>query len=216
MLRVLAVFLWSALGSAAVACNTALILTIDVSNSVDHGEWFLQRDGLAQALGDPEVIEAMVQAQAAVMVIQWSGVDKQEVSIPWTRIKTEADVALFRTEVAQVTRAFVLSDTAPAEALAFSIRQFDDVPECRNKVIDVSGDGTPNAGSSTLGVRRMAERAGVTINGIAIESLGLAITNFYRRSIITRNGFVMTARQHTDYPRAIREKLIRELALVFG
>jgi len=202
--------------SMARACNTALVLTMDVSNSVDAGEWRLQRDGLVEALGDAEVIEAILQSQAAIMVMQWSGVDRQEISIPWTHMQTSADVTIFRDQAAQMTRAFVLSDTAPAEAIAFAIRQFDDVPECRNKVIDVSGDGTPNAGGSTLGIRREAERAGITINGIAIESLGVAITNFYRHSIITRNGFVMTARMHQDYPRALKEKLIRELALVFG
>ena len=216
MLRVIFLVLAGMLPQTLWACNTALILTMDVSNSVDAGEWALQRDGLADALADREVIEAMIQAQANVMVIQWSGVDRQEISIPWTQIQTEADVANFRQRASNLTRAFILSDTAPAEAIAFALQQFAAVPDCRNKVIDVSGDGTPNAGTSTLGVRRQAERMGVTINGIAIESLGLAITNFYRRSIITRNGFVMTARMHRDYPRALREKLIRELALVFG
>jgi len=215
-MRAFVTFLFALLSGPVLACNTALILTMDVSNSVDVAEWSLQRDGLADALGDPEVIDAIIQAQAAIMVMQWSGVDRQEVSIPWTHLRTKADVAVFRGQASQLTRAFTLSDTAPAEAIAFAARQFKDVPECRNKVIDVSGDGTPNAGTSTLGVRRDAERAGITINGIAIESMGLAITNFYRRSIITRNGFVMTARMHRDYPRALREKLIRELTLVFG
>ncbi len=215
-MRYLFALLLSLSPAAVHACNTALILTIDVSNSVDVAEWHLQRDGLADALGDEAVIEAMVQAQAAVMVVQWSGVDRQEVSIPWRRISTALDVTSFRTEAAALTRAFVLSDTAPAEALAFSMRQFADVTDCKRKVIDVSGDGTPNAGSSTLAVRRQAEREGITINGIAIESMGLAITNYYNRSIITRDGFVMTARQHLDYPRALKAKLIRELALIFG
>ena len=64
--------------------------------------------------------------------------------------------------------------------------------------------------------RREAEQAGVTINGIAIESMGLAITNFYRGAIITRDGFVMTARTHREYPQAIRDKIIRELSQMLG
>ncbi len=202
--------------SQALACDTALILTIDVSNSVDPSEWRLQRDGLADALLDDAVIEAMVQNQAAVMVIQWSGVDRQEVSIPWRRINTEADVAAFHVEARNMERAFILSDTAPAEAILFAIDQFAAVGDCLRKVIDVSGDGTPNSGAETTAARSAAERSGVTINGIAIESMGLAITNFYRRSVITRDGFVMTARMHRDYPRAIRLKIIRELARVLG
>ncbi len=198
------------------ACDTALILTIDVSNSVDPAEWRLQRDGLADALRDPEIVGAMVDGQAAMMVIQWSGTDKQEVSIPWMRMQTELDAAIFANEAAELERAFVLSDTAPAEAIYFSLAQFESVPDCRRRIIDISGDGTPNAGADTATARNRAERAGVTINGIAIESMGVAITNFYQRKVITRDGFVLTARRHLDYPRAIREKILRELSRMLG
>ena len=211
------VSLFFALQSGALwACDTALILTIDVSNSVDPAEWKLQRDGLADALRDQEIIDALVQNEAALMVVQWSGVDKQEISIPWTRVRSAIDVAHLSNQSAAMARAFVLSDTAPAEAIYFSLEQFDDVQDCRRKVIDVSGDGTPNSGQDTAAARNSAERQGVTINGIAIESMGVAITGFYLRSIITRNGFVITARMHRDYPRAIRQKLIRELSRVLG
>ena len=113
-------------------------------------------------------------------------------------------------------RAFVLSDTAPAEAIYFSLRLFDQVPDCNRKVIDVSGDGTPNGGSDVRNARNAAERAGVTINGIAIESMGIAITNFYRGAVITRDGFVMTARTHREYPETIRAKILREISRIFG
>ena len=39
----------------SIACDTALILKIDVSNSVDPDEYRLQIDGLAAALSDPEI-----------------------------------------------------------------------------------------------------------------------------------------------------------------
>lgn len=202
--------------TVAAACETALILTIDVSNSVDPAEYRLQSHGLADALQDPEVIEAMVQGSVAVTVVQWSGADRQEVSIPWTRVRTALDVERLSQDARLLPRAFVLSDTAPAEAIYFSLDLFDEVPDCRRKVIDVSGDGTPNGGSDTRVARQAAERAGVTINGIAIESMGLAITGFYRNAIITRNGFVITARTHREYPDAIRRKIIRELSRVLG
>lgn len=208
--------LFFVVANLAEACDTALILTIDVSNSVDPGEYRLQRDGLALALEDPEVIEAMVQNAAAIMVVQWSGEDKQEVSIPWTRIQTALDVRSLSEQAWVLPRAFVLSDTAPAEALYFAMDQFADVPDCRRRVIDVSGDGTPNSGSDVRFARNAAERAGITINAIAIESMGLAISNFYRGSVVTRNGFVITARTHREYPVSIRMKIIRELAKILG
>jgi len=200
----------------ARACETALILTIDVSNSIDSAEYRLQTDGLADALRDPEIIETMVAGENYLAVVQWSGVDKQTVSIPWTPMRTALDVESFAQKARLMERAFVLSDTAPAEAIYFSLGLFDQVPECDRRVIDVSGDGTPNGGSDVRAARNAAERAGVTINGIAIESMGLAISNFFRSSVITRNGFVMTARTHREYPQTIRAKILREISRIFG
>ena len=200
----------------SMACDTALILTIDVSNSVDPGEYRLQVDGLAAALRDPEIAESMVRQNAAIAVVQWSGQDRQKLTLPWTRIRTSLDAARLADASQLMPRAFVLSDTAPAEAIRFALPLFVQVPDCKNKIIDVSGDGTPNSGSSTRDARNKAEQMGVTINGIAIESMGLAISNFYKAAVITRNGFVITARTHRDYPDAIRRKILRELSMVLG
>lgn len=204
------------LASRAMACQTALILTMDVSNSVDPGEYRLQIDGLAAALNDPEIAEILVRDKVALSVIQWSGSDRQEISIPWRQMKTTFEVAQLALEVRALERAFVLSDTAPAEAIAFSMRYFAQAPGCNRHVIDVSGDGTPNAGSEVRRMRRRAQTAGITINGLAIEGLGVAITNFYRQSVVTRDGFVITARGHRDYARAIRVKILREISRVLG
>jgi len=200
----------------AVACDTALLLAIDVSNSIDVGEYRLQTDGMADAVLDPDIMENLVQGQVSLAVMQWSGTARQDMTIPWVQIRTEDDVRQFSTRARDMPRAFVMSDTAPAEAIFFAIDQFDSAPACTRQVIDISGDGAPNAGSDTRTAARAAERRGITINGIAIESLGLAVTNFYRQSVITRDGFVITAIRHLDYPRAIREKILRETARALG
>lgn len=200
----------------AIACDTALLLTIDVSNSIDVVEYRLQTDGMADAVLDAEVSEALIQGQVAVAVMQWSGVGRQEVSIPWRQMRSLAEVQDFSVEARTMPRAFVMSDTAPGDAILFALDQFADAPQCNRQVIDISGDGTPNAGSDTRSASREAERRGVTINGIAIESMGVAITGFFTRAVITRDGFVITARRHCDYPRAIREKILREVSRIFG
>jgi len=56
--------------SISMACDTALILTIDVSNSIDPAEYKLQTDGLADALRNPEIVEAMVRQEATLAVVQ--------------------------------------------------------------------------------------------------------------------------------------------------
>ena len=203
-------------GNVARACDTALLLAVDVSNSVDEAEYRLQIDGMADALLDPEIMLALTEGRVRLSVMQWSGAERQEMSLPWRQMLTEADVVRFSQDARALERAFVLSDTAPAEAIRFALRQFGEVDDCARHIIDVSGDGTPNSGSDTRGASRDAERAGVTINGIAIESMGLAISGFYRRALITRDGFVITARGHRDYPRAIRIKILREVSRVVG
>lgn len=216
MIRFVFASLISTLPVTAQACDTALILTMDVSNSIDSAEYRLQTDGLAAALRDPEIVETMVAGGNFLTVVQWSGVDRQAVSIPWTQMRTTLDVESFAQKARAMERAFILSDTAPAEAIFFSLRLFDQVPNCDRKVIDISGDGTPNGGSDVRAARTAAERAGVTINAIAIESMGLAITNFFRGAVITRDGFVMTARTHREYPATIRAKILREISRIFG
>jgi Ca-activated chloride channel family protein len=196
----------------ASACATALILAIDVSNSIDDGEYLIQSEGLAAALGDPAIAEELVRGGIALSVIQWSGADRQQVSIPWRRMNTPADVRAFAQEARAMPRAFVMSDTAVGALIAAALGHFAPVADCRRRVIDISGDGSDNAGTDPTAGRRAAEAQGVQINALAIESLGVAITNFYRTRVITRDGFVMTARGHTTYAETLRQKILREVA----
>ncbi len=209
-----AIALFCLLATQAYACEVALVLAIDISGSIDAGEYAQQTAGLALALRDPAVAEALVQEQAALTVMHWSGTGRQAVVVDWKRMAGPADVAAFANRVMTNPRAFDASDTAVGEAISFATALFSAVPDCTRKVIDVSGDGPENAGFTVARARSDAQKAGVQINAIAIEDMGASvpITNFYREWVITRGGFVMTARGLQDYPRAMRAKLLRELA----
>jgi len=195
------------------ACDTALVLAIDVSGSIDRAEYALQTEGLAEALRDPEVTAALLGGQVALTVVQWSGLGQQAVTLPWQRMLSPRHLADFITRVETQPRAFRGSDTAVGEALSFSAAQFSAVPDCRRRVIDISGDGPENAGYTTTRARSEAAAQGIEINAIAIEDMGQSapITAFFRNWVITRGGFVVTARGMRDYPRVMREKLLREL-----
>lgn len=202
----------------ALACETALLLSIDVSGSIDGGEYRLQTEGLAAALSDPEVAEALVRGQVAVSVIQWSGIDQQAVVLPWQRLLTPEAVARFAREAAALRRAFFGSDTAVGQGLRFAAAQFAAVPDCARRVIDISGDGQENAGFTDSAARAEAMDQGLMINAIAIEEPGPAfpITAYYRRWILTPGGFVVTARGLQDYAETLRLKLLRELTQPVG
>lgn len=199
-----------------LGCDLALLLAIDISGSVDDAEYRLQVDGTADALADPTVADALIQGDVALAVVQWSAVGMQQVVQPWTIVRSRADVEAFAAQARATERAFGKADTAVADAIRFSVRQFANAPDCKRHVIDISGDGQQNAGSPLPEARRAAQDAAITINAVAIEGIGNSITEFYRRSVITDTGFVMTSRGHTDYPAAIRAKLLREVAVPLG
>jgi Ca-activated chloride channel family protein len=199
----------------ALACETALLLSIDVSGSIDSADYRLQADGLASALTDPAVTEALVRGQVALAVVQWSGPAQQTLSLPWQRMLTPDAVTTF---AAAMPRAFKGSDTAVGQGLRFAIAQFAAVPDCKAHVIDISGDGPENAGFTDADARSEAMAAAITLNAIAIEEPGPAapVTSYYRDWIITPGGFVMTARGLQDYAETLRLKLLRELADPIG
>ena len=195
------------------ACETALLLAIDVSGSIDAGEYALQVQGLADALADPDIADLLVQGQAALAVVQWSGVGAQALVQPWQRMLGRGDVARFAAAARATPRRFDASDTAVGQAIGFSAAQFATVPDCRRRVIDISGDGPENAGSTIGQARQSAQAQGIEINAVAIEDIGPSapVTSFFRRWSITPGGFVLIARGPGDDPRAIRAKLLREL-----
>lgn len=201
---------------AVEACDTALILAVDVSNSVDAGEYRIQTDGIAAALRDPVVIDSMVLGRNRLAVLQWSGAGMQALVIPWTSTYAPSDVLLLADRVQRMPRAFHGGNTALGEAMRESTRLALQNPDCNRRVIDVSGDGADNAGTDVGSARRAAMQAGVVINGLSIEGMGPAITTYYRRYVITKNGFVETARGFTDFARAIRAKIRREVSRVTG
>ncbi len=203
--------LLSFLAQPALACKLALILSMDVSTSIDDGEFIYQRDGLADALLDTEIMSVLTRDRVALMVVQWSGVNDQAVVIPWRRMSSQGDVQAFSNWVRSTRRAFVNSKTAVGSALSFSIEQFSAVADCERKVIDVSGDGASNSGTDTATQSRRAARLGIEINGVAIDIMGNAISEYYRRFVTTPDGFVLTSTGFSDYPRTIRAKLLREL-----
>mgnify|MGYP001551645904 FL=1 len=198
-------------GSMAQACDLALVLAVDVSGSVDPQEYRIQMDGLAEALRDGIVAEALVDAQAWLTLVQWTGSSRQQTSISWAQMTTFDAVEAFAERVTQEPRLWRNYSTAIGEALHYSLASFDDIPDCRRKVIDVSGDGSSNEGLSPRDMHAALNAEKVTVNAVVIETDGEDLTGYFWENVITGEGaFVMTANGFADYPDRIRRKLQRE------
>ncbi|WP_299415495.1 DUF1194 domain-containing protein [uncultured Sulfitobacter sp.] len=196
---------------AAPACDLALVLAVDVSGSVDPAEYRVQMDGLAAALRDGTVVDALIDQRAQVTLIQWSGSTRQRQTVPWHGIGSAADVAGLADKIAADPRVWRNFSTAIGEALDLSLQALEAVPHCRRKVIDVSGDGISNEGAAPQTFRTALKAAEVTVNALAIETDETDLTAWFFEHLITGEGaFVITANGFEDYPAQIRRKLQRE------
>jgi Ca-activated chloride channel family protein len=200
-------------GSPALACETALVLAVDVSGSISDREYVLQINGIADALEDPDILAALVEGQGALAILQWSGEDRQTLALPWHRLGSADQVMDLTGMIRALPRPWNTS-TSIGEAIRAAMALFAEVPDCRRRVIDVSGDGTENDALTLPEARADAVAAGITVNGLAIEVGGgvSAMTDYYRENVISPEGFVVTAKGIQDFPRAIHAKLLRELA----
>lgn len=195
----------------AASCELALVLAVDVSGSVDGAEYRTQMDGLALALNDGIVAEALVNQQARVTLIQWSGGSRQEQSVPWTAVRSFADVTALADRIAGTPRLWRNFSTAIGEALEVSLDALEQVPDCRRKVIDLSGDGVSNEGKPPEALRERLRSSGVVVNALAIETDEIDLTAYFFEHLIAGEGaFVITANGFEAYPAQIRRKLQRE------
>lgn len=195
----------------AFGCDLALVLAVDVSGSVDAQEYRTQMDGLAIALNDGIVAEALVDASAQVSLIQWSGASRQVQSVPWTELRSLADVRALADQISNAPREWKNYSTAIGEAVGLAATSFEAVPACRRKVIDVSGDGQSNEGPAPIEFHPMLRARGIVVNALAIETDEADLTAYFFENLIIGEGaFVITANGFSDYPEQIRRKLQRE------
>ncbi len=200
-------------GTSVEACETALLLAVDVSGSIDAKEYRIQMDGLAAALRDNLVVQALVDGKNSVAVMQWTGENRQELSVPWRQVSSSYDVEALALAVEQMPRAWNQYSTAIGDALIFAQSVLKKGPACRRKVVDVSGDGVSNEGVVPEQGREILRLEGVTVNALVIETDDLDLTGYFWENVITGDAaFVATAQGFEEYPLRIRQKLIRELA----
>ena len=203
-----------------------LVLAVDVSLSMDLEEQRLQRDGYVQAFRDAQIhkaIQSGPNGRIAVTYMEWAGAGIQAVVLPWRVLASPADADAFADALAAqpISRNLMTSISAAIEVSA-SLFDQNDVQGLR-RVIDVSGDGPNNSGAPVEQKRDEAGRAGVTINGLAIEVapgrgrysyFDLAdLAGYYKDCVITGPGsFVLAIKKKEEFATAIRQKLLLEIA----
>ena len=114
---------------SALACDLALVLAVDVSGSVDAKEYRVQMDGLAEALRDGIVAEALLDQRAMLALIQWSGSSRQRQTISWTEMNSFDAVERFADTVHTDKRIWRNYSTAIGEALEICLLYTSDAAD---------------------------------------------------------------------------------------
>ncbi len=218
----------SSSGARAEPVDLLLVLAADVSRSIDEDEFNLQRKGYAAAITDPEVLRAIAGGRhhaIAVTFIEWSGAADQKIVVDWTVVRDEEGAGGVAATMLAAPRAF-LGRTSISAAIDFAMQRFAAAPaEGDKRVIDISGDGTNNAGREITEARDQAVAAGVTINGLAITNTqanpGYAfhtqppggLPKYYEDNVIGGPGaFLFHVDNFASFAEAITRKLVTEIA----
>lgn len=205
--------------------DVELVLAVDVSLSMSPDELIIQRDGYAAALTDPTVLGAIRDAmhgKIAVTYVEWAGETVQHVVVPWAVISSAEEAAAF---VAQMTATPPRSArrTSISSALNYAASLFEDSGfRGMKRVIDVSGDGPNNQGSPVDLARDRIVESGITINGLPLMTNGGGMAtaydishldDYYTNCVIGGPGaFMIPVNDWSQFPEAIRRKLVLELA----
>ncbi|TXM97524.1 DUF1194 domain-containing protein [Methylobacterium sp. WL64] len=208
---------------ASTEVDLALVLAVDISLSMTSEEQRVQRDGYVAAFRSKAVQAAVGQGligRIAVTYVEWAGVDRQIVVVPWTLIGTPAEADGFADRLAQMPPRRS-AWTSIAAALDFSVGLLRAAAfEATRRVIDVSGDGPNNQGRDITRARDDALAAGIVINGLPLMIRAptgpydiVDLDLYYRDCVIGGPGaFMVPVRDPTEFATAIRTKLVREVA----
>jgi Protein of unknown function (DUF1194) len=199
---------------ANAECRLALALAVDVSRSVDAQDYVIQTDGLAAALEDRAVRAAIFgpEGDVALAIYYWSGRGYQDLIQPWVILDSPEALDAAIWAVRRTPRPSSRLATALGDALRYGADLMEEAPDCDRMVIDVAGDGQNNEGISVARTYEREDFTGITVNGLAVGEHEAGIVHYYQTEVIRGPGaFVVTATRQTDYPAAIRRKLLREL-----
>jgi hypothetical protein len=212
----------SAQAQAAPEVDLLLVLAMDASGSIDADEFRLQREGIAESITHPAVLAAIAanpRRTIALAMTEWGSPGGAALVVDWHRVTDAASAQVFANAVLAAPRSRQ-SYNAIGDAITHAAALIAAAPfRATERVIDVAGDG-PDMRSITLApdARDAAVAQGITINGLAIEIAPVTRGNeplhmHYERNIMGGPGaFVMVAETRRDFARAMRAKMLREIA----
>jgi hypothetical protein len=210
--------------SPSAEVDVELVLAVDISYSMDEDELALQRQGYVEAITSRDFLIALkdgIHGKVAVTYMEWAGASEQRVLIPW-RIIDGPDSAQAFAEILSRQPIRRVFRTSISGALLVAERLFDESPyRGIRRVVDVSGDGPNNQGQLIEPTRDALVAKGIVINGLPIvlkrpnaTTMDIAQLDIYYEDCVIggAGSFVVPVREKSEFPEAIRKKLVLEVA----
>lgn len=196
--------------------DLAIILAVDCSSSVDAGDFHLQMFGIADALRQRAILDAIQSGdnqRIAFSLVQWSTKLSQHIAVKWRQLATRDDLLQTALEIENADRQWLIGGTGLAAAIDFSVVLHQKLPsQTLRRVIDVSGDGEDNEDGDVAFSRNAAIAQSITINGLPIIDGSHYLEAYYRYRVIGGPGsFVMPAANMFAFKEAMAQKLLKEI-----
>lgn len=190
----------------AVPVDLELSLVVDTSGSISDAEYRLQVDSYADLVRDPSVIPQ--DGTVAIHVVLFAS--GTEEAVPWTLVADAAAAEDLSRAIRDLRR--LQGSTSLGDGLLASARTFEGNGfEGARRVIDVSGDGPVNSGTSIRAARTEALSLVDAINGLPMTTDVPTLDDYYRDEVIGGEGsFAYEVVDAVTFRDALRAKLLRE------
>ena len=204
------------MGSRGPGLDLALVFAVDVSTSMDAGDYKLEMDGIAAALRKPltlQYVQSGPNQKIAISLVQWSTANSQVVTLDWEILTDAAGIEAAANQIETQKRQWQPGGTGIAAALDFCAGMLKAFPlTARRKLIDVSGDGQDNEGGNVALARANTLANGLTINVFPIIGDAEQLQIYYQDQVIGGTGaFLEPAMNILAFGSAMERKLLREL-----
>jgi hypothetical protein len=212
-----------AASAGPVQVDVKLVIATDLSHSIDAEEAQIQRQGVADAFLDSEVVRTIEKGSLgviAVAMLDWSGYRDDRVALDWTFVHDKASAAALAERIRKLP-AIQGQRTSISSALEHAIAMLNDSDNQivgTRKVIDVSGDGPNNDGISLQHVHDTTENNGIVVNGLPImdensDGYFADLDVYYGACVVAGKGaFLLPVKRYRDFGTAMRRKLVLEIA----
>ena len=206
-----------------IQVDVKLVIATDMSRSIDAEEAQIQRQGVADVFLDPDVVSTIEKGSLgviAVAMLDWSGYRDDRVVLDWTFVHDKASAAALAEKIRKLPT-IQGQRTSISSALEHAIAMLNDSDNeivGTRKVIDVSGDGPNNDGTSLQHVHDTTKDNGIVVNGLPImdeksDGYFADLDVYYGACVVAGKGaFLLPVKRFKDFGPAMKRKLVLEIA----